>query len=878
MKKCKSNMQKHFDKKAEAGLRAFADGGLVGQSYEDIGKAAGFPTSPSSPGYSYQAPPTPAPAPAAPAPGVDWAASARAAASSTIPSLRMDNIAQGGKTDFTGTLDTAKRFFGVGTPSKPLYQPTQTIGVRAADGGAVEDIKARGLRAMVRHGAVHYGKGAVEGPGGPTEDKVPAMLSDGEYVIPSDTVEAVGKENLDRLVAENHQPVHQYADGGFVSYTNDGGPMDHDMNPVTRTSLERAQRGMEVARDIDLKRRGLRDLPGAAADTFTGLAGMALGSMVDVPRYQYLKHKAEKAQSVQDQAVRAGNSYADGGLVEEGVRTGVRPQAGVPLLEAPSGPASAPRFQGTSYNPNPIYVSEGGTAVTADQHARIMAEDAARRAAASPAPAPAPSPEIGRAAPGEAPPRPTLRSMAPNVERAAKFVRGNAGSIVGGSLRTAGSLAVPALETMKVAEVANNPKSTVADVATQASSGVARAAGTAAGASLGSLAGPIGTVIGGALGYYAPDALIHLGRKITGTDTEDPAERLRPPSKPTLRAQPEPIDNSAGQPVQDQAPIDPRLIDRPMTVGHSADGNRVAIYDTELPPKMMQIQSLEGRQAQLRKAYAPTQYNDEPSTNPSLRRDPTAPAGPTTWSEFIDGRRASREALARDKIASDERNNARTLGVTLRGQDVTAKTAQDKLSFEQSQERQRQMNSDRDYNLNREKFSGSETRAESESRDRAYKAMHERVTSMIPPTTDANGKQVPDTAKAAQYMTGLNALLGEKIAQMEASYKKTRDPRTKQWLDRAKRDNVQALDESDVRRFIVGMQADEIARQEDSGWWNPIGGTAVDSQAPITSLRRKPGIFFDDYETNRGDIIPARKIDKRNGLRNHDFDILKRDR
>lgn len=47
--------------------------------------------------------------------------------------------------------------------------------------------------------------GHVRGPGGPREDKIPAMLSDGEYVLPADTVEAVGKENLDALRAQTHK-------------------------------------------------------------------------------------------------------------------------------------------------------------------------------------------------------------------------------------------------------------------------------------------------------------------------------------------------------------------------------------------------------------------------------------------------------------------------------------------------------------------------------------------------------------------------------------------------------------------------------------------------------------------------------------------------
>lgn len=57
-----------------------------------------------------------------------------------------------------------------------------------ADGGALEK------------------KGAIKGPGGPVDDKIPALLSDGEYVVPADTVHAIGKHTLDKIVKETHTP------------------------------------------------------------------------------------------------------------------------------------------------------------------------------------------------------------------------------------------------------------------------------------------------------------------------------------------------------------------------------------------------------------------------------------------------------------------------------------------------------------------------------------------------------------------------------------------------------------------------------------------------------------------------------------------------
>lgn len=45
---------------------------------------------------------------------------------------------------------------------------------------------------------------SVEGPGTGTSDSIPAMLSDGEYVIPADVVRAKGEEFFDRLLDQYH--------------------------------------------------------------------------------------------------------------------------------------------------------------------------------------------------------------------------------------------------------------------------------------------------------------------------------------------------------------------------------------------------------------------------------------------------------------------------------------------------------------------------------------------------------------------------------------------------------------------------------------------------------------------------------------------------
>jgi hypothetical protein len=70
--------------------------------------------------------------------------------------------------------------------------------------------------------------GKVSGPGGPTDDCVgPVMLSDKEYVLPADTVQAVGKQNLDKLRAATHDFQSRKAEKSTLRSANglaDGGP------------------------------------------------------------------------------------------------------------------------------------------------------------------------------------------------------------------------------------------------------------------------------------------------------------------------------------------------------------------------------------------------------------------------------------------------------------------------------------------------------------------------------------------------------------------------------------------------------------------------------------------------------------------------------
>ena len=61
--------------------------------------------------------------------------------------------------------------------------------------------------------------GYVSGPGGPTEDKIPAWLSDGEYVIRASSVNKYGMDLLNQINAG------KFSNGGYVTISNNTSPL-----------------------------------------------------------------------------------------------------------------------------------------------------------------------------------------------------------------------------------------------------------------------------------------------------------------------------------------------------------------------------------------------------------------------------------------------------------------------------------------------------------------------------------------------------------------------------------------------------------------------------------------------------------------------------
>lgn len=120
--------------------------------------------------------------------------------------------------------------------------------------------------------------GAVQGPGGPREDKVPAMLSNGEYVLPAKTVQKLGgPEELDELVRgtndgrEPQRGLRHMAAGGVIEIGPDGRPMTNGVRIPAGQNL--ATVPGEVARKLPGTQ--MATVPGQTARTIPPVQPMS---------------------------------------------------------------------------------------------------------------------------------------------------------------------------------------------------------------------------------------------------------------------------------------------------------------------------------------------------------------------------------------------------------------------------------------------------------------------------------------------------------------------------------------------------------------------------------------------------------------------------
>jgi len=105
--------------------------------------------------------------------------------------------------------------------------------------------------------------GFVSGPGTGTSDSIPARLSNGEYVMPADTVRHYGRDFMDALRAMRPQreaPVARFAEGGYVDGQGGGGGGGVRVVNVVDTSMVQdfmtSSAGERVVMNIIRRNRG----------------------------------------------------------------------------------------------------------------------------------------------------------------------------------------------------------------------------------------------------------------------------------------------------------------------------------------------------------------------------------------------------------------------------------------------------------------------------------------------------------------------------------------------------------------------------------------------------------------------------------------------
>lgn len=755
----KSNMGKQHDQKA---MMRLADGGIVDglprKTPEQISLEAGFPTGGQQQPYAESNRPLPA-VPAQSPKTFGEIATLRPRPPDPPTTSRLPQWMSNGFADVMGVERIPA--------SAPPSQRPMVAGMK--DGGPVS------LKGALRHGELHYGKGEVEGPGGPTEDKVPAMLSNGEYVIPADVVKQVGKHHFDDLVNEYHEhgesdaSLRHFAGGVYVDPTKIPNIIPGENVPVQPVYPPNEIAGENVPSPQE---------PSLRAPT----SGPAPTSAVE--------HAAVQAQP-------NGKLHAAGRFAGNAAR--IAGNVARPIAVA----APLTGFGDYKINDPGVDSSAGGTIMN-------------------------------------------------GVRRVRDMFRGNAMT----EDRTAGQ------EGLKKGAV---------EAGLDSASGVAKTADWAAGivGANPDLSGRLRRNVEGDLGTAVQPQPVAAPQQVTPN-----VQTGAIPSEPTINEAP------AEQPVDDAT-----------LRANAADQRAVAARYNEargraLDPRYQAAQA--NNDARIDNA----RYHTD-ADMASLRAGVNAPAE-GTFSAFFADRNARKIAAQQAELGQRERESLRTANVQLTGQQMTAATARNMARIEQ-------MNKDRAYGLDREKFNVEKTkafgtdgtgtggevgRAEAKRQEDAVKAKHEQITTMIPPVPDKDGKMVPDTATAQRYVTGLNVVVGNAIKNAEKYVAANpNDAVAARKLARLKSEGVGALDEADVRRHVSGMQTADIAQREHSNM-NPFKGSAPQTSAPVVSMKHKPGTISDDYEVVYGDgskgTVPARAIDKSSdaifgmgGQRRTDSDILK---
>lgn len=723
-------------------------------------------------------------------------------------------------------------------------------------------------------------------PGSGRGDKIPAKYEPGEFVVSNDMIDDNPglREQLSELRAET------LAARGKTVEQADAQAIRGGRRPSLRAAdgfVDDFYRGQATAAD--------RAAAQASANTARNAA---------------LPPSAATMTQGADGVTPPGQKYPGRALVVAGERAVTAPQ------NAPTGPSTAlvrtSDIGNNGYKPN---FTMGGTPPPQPSVAPGAAGPAGPVGSAGPA-----GPSMRRSA-WDAFTGNTKNMMGPQPRPGILARTGDAALRGAGKLSTVAMKSVPVLggiaalgsEALDVARVARDPNSTGIDVATQVAEGGGKLGTAALGAKAGALAGgfggvaapvtvPLGAAIGGLAGYYGGEKLIEGGRSLLGSDPDSPAEQtaraealrgggagrgyVNPPlADPNARATTPAPANDPSNVIKTVGP-DGRVsysggpnISGGITVnGKTPGGGGISAQNMAAADNLQARETLRGMSgAGASFPGRPVMPSAQHSGNSweaanNLRNlrvgassiydnqshwgdKKAAEMKRSAYANALNADTALRGgmdpgSIARTNAAASMYASDNSLRGTMASAGANRASAEARLRYDMDKDA-------RDFNLRSEEAGFKRQETQLKQREASEKSVYDQILNTLPPGPD--GK--PDTAAAAEYMRGLSARVADRQTKLEAHLAANPgDKQAQSELQNIMVRGVGALGQRSKDMFLTGMEAKGL-RKASSGM-APWAGRDIATNRPITSLRRDPGLIWDDYVDDQGGRIPAYAIDK----------------
>lgn len=171
------------------------------------------------------------------------------------------------------------------TASAAPAQPTKAL----SDYGGMTATQRREKELGLKDGGRVEPRGFVSGKGTGTSDSIKARLSNGEYVLPADTVKAVGVDALDALRAATHTPVkHEQAKAahGFFAGGTPGGVDEDWQRKMESDRNARQQQSNAIASEAMAQSQAESDkLAAQSSLPKTTIGGLANNGGADASRF-----------------------------------------------------------------------------------------------------------------------------------------------------------------------------------------------------------------------------------------------------------------------------------------------------------------------------------------------------------------------------------------------------------------------------------------------------------------------------------------------------------------------------------------------------------------------------------------------------------------